>query len=440
MGLGWCAVKTPSMRRYIFRYLLVITLLTALFYTVLTNTYLYKGVEEEAFYDMELRATLFELDYQRDPQTPLPRLWLTESFLGLENLPQKYIDEFPMSEYGHLKRFSSGFDVAVDEDFHQMLTYQLHDGRFFFLVKTYPGEFEALVDYPELEFLFLLAFPIGIGFVLFMLLAVRYMLRTLYRPVGKLNHWARNLSPEALGQPLPDFGFREVNQLAEQLHGSLSDLSRALEREQRFLRNASHELRTPVAVIQSNVELLEKIHPHAGQLEEKVRARIRRSGSSMSHLIETLLWLAKDKARAPEMTDLRLDELTREIIEDNRYLLAGKAGVTLEVDLETVPIHAVAHGVRMAVGNLVRNAFQYTQEGAVDICVRPHYIQVVNVNQGELGTDESGCDYGHGIGLTLVGQIAEKAGWAYENQSIPGGRRARLEFSEPARVGESEDQ
>ena len=417
------------MRRYVVRYLLVITTISALLYAVLMNVYLYQGVVGEAYYDMELAAALYGKKYEKDPNTPFPDLWLTKGYLGLSNLPRIYTQIFPAEEYGDKEHFMSGATINGEDVFVQLVCRRLSDGKLFFLVKTYGREHKDMVDSPDLEFLFFLAFPIGILFVLVMFLAVRYMLKHLYGPVGKLNHWARELSPETLNQDLPDFGFKEVNQLAAQLHASLSGLSRALEREQRFLRNASHELRTPVAVIQSNVELLDRVQPRVSSAEEKVRNRIRRSGHSMSHLIETLLWLAKEEVKKPETADLALDELIREVMADNEYLLAGKSGVRVETDLSAIRIHAVPHAVRMAVGNLVRNAFQYTQEGEIRLGIEDGAFWVENVDCGPGGADLFSSDYGHGIGLSLVGQIAEKAGWEYENTPIAGGRRARLVFS-----------
>ena len=418
-----------SMRRYLLRFLLVITSITALTYTVLMIYYLYAGVVGEAFYDLELAGAMYARDYEKDPRTPLPQGWLLKSYLGVENLPAHVLKEFPAGTHELGGRMYHEPDWEDEEgDYILFLPYSLHDGKTLYLVKTYGAETDELAGYPRLELLFLISFPIGVAVVLIIFLAVRYMLKRLYQPVKRLNQWAGELSPTGLAAPLPDFEFSEVNELARQLHGNLSDLGHALEREQRFLRNASHELRTPVAVIQSNLELLDRLNPEVPPREQPVRERLHRAGTAMGHLIETLLWLAMDEARIPDKESVALDELCREIIRDNRYLLADKPGVAVCVDTEASQIHAVPHGVRMAVANLVRNAFQYTQEGQVTITVSRATVQVENVNQNGEMVDETGSDYGVGIGLTLVAQIAQKAGWDYENQAIFGGRLARLCF------------
>lgn len=90
------------------------------------------------------------------------------------------------------------------------------------------------------------------------------LLRHVSRPMAALRRWTHTLNQERLDAPVPDFGYPELNELAELIRASLSSVQAALKREQRFLRHASHELRTPISTIRSNIELQRKLDARQG--------------------------------------------------------------------------------------------------------------------------------------------------------------------------------
>ena len=85
------------------------------------------------------------------------------------------------------------------------------------------------------------------------------IMRSISTPVARLNNWTQSLTPENLSQPAPDFLYPELNQMAKLIQNSLSSVQRSLDREHRFLRYTSHELRTPISVIRNNIELQYKV-------------------------------------------------------------------------------------------------------------------------------------------------------------------------------------
>jgi len=148
------------------------------------------------------------------------------------------------------------------------------------------------------------------------------------KPVTALAQWARALDSENLSQPPPDFPYPELNELAGLIRTSLSFVQDSLEREHRFLRHASHELRTPIAIIRNNIELLHKLkdqrEPERTVQQQKVIDRIDRAGLTMQHLTETLLWLSKDEIVPLAGQKLDLPRLLQELVEEMTYLLSGK--------------------------------------------------------------------------------------------------------------------
>ncbi len=419
------------MRRHMILYLFGVSALMAIIYGILMNAYLINGLEAAATFEMKLEAARYAKNYQQNDKPPSPLSPHIAFYRGRDELPAKLRQLFPEGANKHQSLYIAR-DTPVSTtnekgDFYIFMPYDLHDGQQLLLVKHFKKEYWQIVDPPNIDFLRFMAIPLGIAFVLIVLLAVRAMLNKLYKPINKLTTWAGDLDPEGLSRPLPNFGYQEVNGLGALLHSSMKGLADSLARERHFVRHASHELRTPLAVIQSNIELLSRMHPELPKPERIPFDRIRRATSNMNKTTETLLWLCLDDNRIPEPEAVALDVMARDLVSENRYLLDGKQ-VGVELVLEPTQVSTIAYGARIAMGNLIRNSFQYTAEGTVTISVKNRSITVTNINRSSHHIDNIGSDYGYGLGLILVEQITQKTGWQYSNEEIPGGRNATIVF------------
>ncbi|HAD30213.1 MAG TPA: sensor histidine kinase, partial [Methylophaga sp.] len=241
----------------------------------------------------------------------------------------------------------------------------------------------------------------------------------------------QSLTPENLSQPPPDFLYPELNQMARLIQNSLSSVQRSLDREHRFLRYTSHELRTPISVIRNNIELQYKVLQQSASslnpMQKDIADRIDRASITMQHLTETLLWLSReDNEKLPESV-VEIDKLLLEITAEMRYLLRDK---TVELIVETHPyqcsISAVA--ARIVLGNLIRNAFQHTWEGQVIISQQGSQISIVN-RQFNADIDVAPTELGFGLGLQLTAQLTEKLGWSYQNIANENGHNVILDIT-----------
>ena len=287
----------------------------------------------------------------------------------------------------------------------------------------------------NLHMLLAISFVTALGIALIILL----LLKKVERPVKALGRWAHKLDADQLKEPAPDFVYPELNELARLIRTSLSSVQQSLDREHRFLRHASHELRTPISVIHNNVELLKRIEEEARddlsvdsevierrkQQKARVLERVGRAGRTMKHLTQTLLWLGRaDEIHLPE-SQINLEQLVRELTEDASYLLRDKA---VEVNLDTGPAVLTLPEVaaRIVTGNLIRNAFQHTWQGRVRIVQTETCVQIINDIEKE---EDSPRDLGFGLGLQLTRQLCDRLGWSYTSREEDGLHRACVVFT-----------
>ena len=262
---------------------------------------------------------------------------------------------------------------------------------------------------------------IGIGSALVVALVMILLWRRISTPITALGAWAASLNEHNLNQPVPDFVYPELNRFAELMRNSLNTAQQGLQREQAFLSHTSHELRTPISVVRNNLELLRKVQTASARnpdpREGEILNRIDRASLTMKNVTETLLWLGRDDRATHPSSDLRLDQLIADLVDGLRYLLADEVQLTL--DLSPAEQYLPESPTRIVLGNLIRNAFQHTREGTVEIFQRDSFVRIVNASRDEV---EPAGDTGFGLGLKLTERFTERLGWRYVNEPLGSGR------------------
>ncbi|HEY7536468.1 MAG TPA: ATP-binding protein [Gaiellaceae bacterium] len=264
------------------------------------------------------------------------------------------------------------------------------------------------------------------------------------RPVESMRRRAAAISAETpVGRlPVPETG-DELERLGETLNAMLARLEGALERERDFVADAGHELRTPLALLRTELELALRHAETAEELREAIRASSDEV-DRLTQLAEDLLLIARsDQGKLP----LRIETLeAAELLASTaaRYeWRAGEAGRPIEV--EVAPgLHLRGDRVRLeqALGNLVDNALRH---GGGE--VRLSATQVVgavelHVTDGGDGfadefveqaferfsrADQARSAGGSGLGLSIVRMIAEAhGGTAHVANGARGGADAWL--------------
>jgi two-component system OmpR family sensor kinase len=181
------------------------------------------------------------------------------------------------------------------------------------------------------------------------------------RQVERMRRRAAEISAQTPGERLPvAHSGDEIERLGVTLNEMLDRLETALQRERRFVADAGHELRTPLALLRTELELA---LCHAGTQEE-LREALRRSSEEtdrVAQLAEDLLVLARSEGDGlPIRAErVRVDELFASVA---RRVEARADGRTLHADGAGLQIQADRLRLEQALGNLVDNALRYGGE------------------------------------------------------------------------------
>ena len=244
------------------------------------------------------------------------------------------------------------------------------------------------------------------------------------RPVESMRRRAAAISAERPGERLPVPQTRdEVERLGETLNAMLARLEAALLRERTFVADAGHELRTPLALLRTELELALR----HGEGVDELRQALRRSSEEvdrLAQLAEALLLIARsDQGQLP----LRLEELEPADLLDSTVTRfewrAKEAGRPVSVSAEP-GLRLLGDRMRLeqALGNLVENALRHgegevrlsarAEDGTVELHVRDEGAGFPPDFIGDAFTrfarpDQDRARAGSGLGLSIVRTIAE---------------------------------
>ncbi len=258
-------------------------------------------------------------------------------------------------------------------------------------------------------------------FALFIWLSVRKGLRPLTQVAEEISR----RSPVAL-DPIPLIDLpAEVLPIVDRLNLLLEKLSSAMEAQKRFVADAAHELRTPLAAVGLQLRVLERSGDDAERAEAS--ARLKDGIDRAARLVGQLLALARIEPEAlPRFSTVALTELTGEIVAE-RARMAIEKGIDLGMTVsEALIVTGEEESLRAMIGNLVDNAVRYTPSGGtVDVAVRrgthEAIIEVLDTGPG-ISPEERGRVFdrfyrcmgadsgGSGLGLAIVKSAVERHG------------------------------
>jgi len=270
------------------------------------------------------------------------------------------------------------------------------------------------------------------------IVAAWFIVGAALRPMRALVSEADALSIRRRGR-LSQQGPTEVHELARHLNDMLARIEAALEHERAFLDDASHELRTPIAIARGELELARPLtaeNEAVGAAVESALEEVER----LETLARNLLVLARTRAAGPP-PEIQVDLRTAcERAVDNVRRAGAIASVAIDVlgDASTV---GDADALERALGNLVENAVRHARSHVTVSISHPNGEAVVEVVDDGPGFPASvvertgerfvrGAD-GVGLGLAIVEAIAAAHGGHLSLSNLDNGATgaiARLEF------------
>lgn len=244
---------------------------------------------------------------------------------------------------------------------------------------------------------------------------------------------------------------RELRPLAEVLQDSVGRVRNAFAKEQRFLGDAAHELKTAIAVVRSSVQLL-MLRRRTPDEYAKGLERVLEDNGRVEELVAQMLQLARvEQASTPNAVEVDLQAVAAEALDQLRPVL----------EQHDIPVHLTANSLPMEVrlqperalalvSNLVMNAVQHTlsKQPVLVSFSRPHIASVVmEVVDSGTGISPDALPHvferfyredrsrsretgGTGLGLSICKSIVEGAGGTILIESTPGqGTRATVTFT-----------
>lgn len=363
-------------------------------------------------------ADYFWQHYQQDPNFSLPDSKNLTGYFdpGLlpEDIRNNLPDELGFYEYGA-------------EDNGLVLHLSRQDQRTLYLL-YYRGQVDALVVYYGMFPLF------TVLLILYLSLWLTY--RFSHRTVSPIIRLAKKINQLDLARPdfsslnSEDLSFNtdnEIQVLADAISHLGERLTAFINRERNFTRDASHELRSPLTVINIAADMLLSEQELSKPAKNSVN-RIKRAISDMQQLTEVFLLLARENDDALTKDLVCVNDVLSEEVEQARLISRNQLVEIEFIAHNRLTLSASDKVLSVLFGNLIRNAILYTEQGKVSIQIDGQHVVVEDSGQGmpqqqieamfkpfQRGDNQNAS--GYGIGLTIVKRLSDRFNWPIEVQS-----------------------
>jgi signal transduction histidine kinase len=218
-----------------------------------------------------------------------------------------------------------------------------------------------------------------------------------------------------------------MKRLADTFDNMLNRLEESFAAQNQFIQDASHELRTPIAIAQTNIDVLQMDENPSNtdykQLVEVLKLTTRR----MSQLSDKLLLLSRNRQQPADNSVIDIVSVVKEVlIEVNSYALNSKIDLQFHTGARELKVKGDAFAIKQAVINLIDNAIRYNHPGGrakislhkddnnAIITVEDNGIGISEADQKHIfdrffrvDKSRSRAQGGSGLGLAIVKEIAE---------------------------------
>lgn len=323
---------------------------------------------------------------------------------------------------------------------------ELDNKAYHVIIKNYNNNTYALAqDQTEFEkvekiMLMLVSFLLAL-FVLGSFLFSKALAKRIIQPIFELTDKVSNLSNENLIPAKPEYANDEVGKLIDIIYAYISKLSEYLQREKWITGDISHELRTPMMVISSSLDVL-KQEADLSQQKKMIYQRMSDASKNINELINTFLLLAREET-GKEYTERPVIDLRETVQNTIEQLLpyAEEKGLSIKILAdEPVNVKINSNFLSVVVSNIVKNSIFNTREGGIEISLEQTRVLIKDTGNGMpedikhfINSDTS--PYLHrnnsslGLGLSIVKRVCEHEKWTIMcNDNEKGGSSFKIVF------------
>lgn len=224
---------------------------------------------------------------------------------------------------------------------------------------------------------------------------------------------------------------QSFNSMLGTLESSMSALDASVHAQRQLVADASHELRTPVTSLRTNIEILEQQPDMAPEERQRMFSDVVEQIEELTLLMNDLIELGRGEQPRAGDEDVRLDLVVEEAVERARR---HSPDTPFHVELEPVVLTGTPGRLARAVNNLIDNAVNYSPPGSpVEITLHGQQLTVRDHGPGISPADlphvfdrfyrgaEARGRTGSGLGLAIVRQVAEQHSGSVSAQRAPEG-------------------
>jgi two-component system sensor histidine kinase MprB len=224
---------------------------------------------------------------------------------------------------------------------------------------------------------------------------------------------------------------RSFNAMLDALESSISALDASVHAQRQLVADASHELRTPVTSLRTNIEILQRAEHMDLAERRRLLSDVVEQIEELTLLMNDLIDLARGEEPHAAAEEVRLDQLVQEVVERTRR---HAPATPFELSLQPTIVPGVPARLERAITNLIDNAVKYSPPGEpVEIVLAGEALSVRDHGPGIAPADlpyvfdrfyrgaEARGRPGSGLGLAIVRQVADQQGGRVTAARAPGG-------------------
>ncbi|MFP4662241.1 MAG: sensor histidine kinase [Halanaerobiales bacterium] len=188
--------------------------------------------------------------------------------------------------------------------------------------------------------------------------------RKTLEPISSITETAREISGSDISKRLEISGPEdELTDMANTFNSMLDRLESAFQRQRQFVSDASHELRTPISVIQGYANLLDRWGKEDKEVRDEAIEAVKKEAVNMKSLVEGLLFLARSDDNRMEINKINFytDELLDEIIQETEMIVDRINVYSKRID--SAQLYADRELLKQMLRIFVDNSIKYTPSG-----------------------------------------------------------------------------